>query len=236
MCGRYSLDGSDPRSRALHQALDWMSAAIAPESAKYWSFDARPTTRRAVFFQDSGKSIALAGARWGWERAFLGKRPVINARFETVDAKKMFAQAMRERRCVVPATAYFEWRRDAKDRPLAKFAFREADGHLLLLAGLWEDVEIEGGSERRFLVLTRAMERYAEIHDRTPVLLSRDAAEAWLDPQAQQAEVTQAAGSRTDDDLVVRSVVSGPSKTVPEDERLVAPIDQPWPWQVSDAS
>jgi len=229
MCGRYSLDGSDPRSKELTKALIWMAQVSTPEASKYWSFDCRPTTRRAVFMDTNG-TIQLTGARWGWQRDFIGNRPIINARYETVDTKKMFSQAMQFRRCVVPATAYYEWKRDAKDKPLAKYAFREADGNMLLIAGLWEDVDVEGKPDRRFLVLTRAMERYSEIHDRTPVLLSAAAAEAWLDSKAPAGEVGEAAASRTDDDLIVRSVVSGPSIAVPEGAHLAKPIDQPWPW------
>ncbi len=130
----------------------------------------------------------------------------------------------------MPATAYYEWRRDEKDRPLSKFAFREIDGGPLLIAGLWEDVEVDGGSERRFLVLTRAMEKFIEIHDRTPVLLSPQAAEAWLDPKASSAEVVEAAASMTDDDLVVRSVVSGPTKAVPEGPHLMESTGEKWPF------
>src|SRR4051812_21106190 len=230
MCGRYALDGENAhQARSMVRALSWMKLIQTEPAQRYWGFDCRPTTRRAVFMQQ-GEGVEMVAARWGWNRAFLGKRPVINARYETVDSKAMFATALAERRCVVPASAYYEWRRDEKDRPLAKYAFREASGDLLLIAGLWEDATTDEGTERRFLVLTRAMTRYAEIHDRTPVMLTPAAAEAWMDPKARAAEVVEAAASRSDDDLVVRAVVSGPSKKVSEGPHLLEPTESPWPW------
>jgi putative SOS response-associated peptidase YedK len=229
MCGRYALDGSEEQRRPMRAALLWMRAAYAEDSQRYWGFDCRPTTRRAVFFR-AGDNIAMSGARWGWQREFLGKRPLINARYESAADKAMFRTALAGRRCVVPATCYFEWKRDEKDRPLEKFAFRASDGELLLIAGLWEDVVTDGQAERRFLVLTREMRRFAEIHDRTPVLLTPDAAERWLDPVASAAAVADAALSKTDDDLVPRRVINGPSRAVPEGGHLLKP-SEPWPWE-----
>lgn len=230
MCGRYALDGeNEEQRRAMLKALAWIRQVQDDSARKYWSWDARPTTKRAVFFHSS-TGIEMRDARWGWSRDFLKSRPVINARYETAHDKRMFKAALRERRCVVPATAYYEWRRDEKDRPLAKYAFREAGGDLLLMAGLWEDGSAEEGAECRFLVLTRRMELHAHVHDRTPVMLTPAAAECWMDPKATAAEVVEAAASRNDHDLVVRSVVGGPSKTVVEGPHLMAPTDEPWPW------
>lgn len=99
----------------------------------------------------------LAAARWGWVRDFATGGRIINARWETATEKRTFAEAVERRRCVIPATAYYEWRRDERDRPLEKYAFLPASGGWLAMAGLYEDVPLHEGSERRFLVLTRPM-------------------------------------------------------------------------------
>lgn len=103
-------------------------------------------------------------------------------------------------------------------------------GRQLLIAGLWEQAKGPDGLERRFLVLTRAMNRYKAIHDRTPVLLTPAAAEAWMDPKAPDREVLEAARSCTDDDLIVRPVVSGPTRAVPEGPHLMESVGEAWPW------
>jgi putative SOS response-associated peptidase YedK len=54
-----------------------------------------------------GRRLGLMG--WGWHRSFLGKRPLINVLSEEIASKPMFAEALHRRRCLVPATAWFEW-------------------------------------------------------------------------------------------------------------------------------
>ncbi len=101
MCGRYGFQGDKQQQEAADRAsLAWLRALVSEEAEKYYGWDCRPTTRRAVYFQGAD-GIALSGARWGWQRDFLKSRPVINARYETIDQKRMFVQAFKERRCVV---------------------------------------------------------------------------------------------------------------------------------------
>jgi putative SOS response-associated peptidase YedK len=156
---------------------------------------------------------------------------LINARSESAPDQGTFKAAVRNRCCAIPATCYDEWRRDAKDKPLAKFAFRRSDGGLLLMAGLWEEGDGAAGGEPRFLILTRAMEASAAIHDRTPVMLSDPAAEVWLDPGAGGAEVFDAARHMGDHDLVPREVVFSAAAEKRDSGELLTPLHAPWPWQ-----
>jgi putative SOS response-associated peptidase YedK len=101
--------------------------------------------------------------QWGmlpvWSRL---KRPVINARMETVGRKPMFRESFSRRRCVIPATAYYEWLSSpAGNQP---YCFRLENDISLLLAGLYLDGQC--------VILTRpAQEDTAFIHNRMPVVL-----------------------------------------------------------------
>jgi putative SOS response-associated peptidase YedK len=231
MCGRYAIlegEGKKAYDQAMRHARDMAALAIRRLKGQA-NYDVRPTQRAPVVLWD-GHDLATVDARWGWQRDFAGGGRIINARWETAALKPTFAQAVRCRRCVVPASAYYEWRRDTEDRPLEKYAFRPSDGSWFCMAGLHEEAGLPDGVEHRFLVLTRPMTKHATIHDRTPVMLADDAARAWLDPGASQEVVRAAAQSMGDDDLVVRPVCAGPNKARPAGPHLLASTGDPWPW------
>ena len=109
---------------------------------------------------------------WGFPD-LAGKRPHINARSETAATSKTFGGAMADRRCLVPASGYFEWKPIDKRRK-EKYSITPAGGGLMYMAGIYSP----GG---RFAILTcdAAPEIFA-IHDRMPVILSKDRAAGWL--------------------------------------------------------
>jgi putative SOS response-associated peptidase YedK len=110
--------------------------------------------------------------RWGFS-GFDGK-PIINARSETALEKPMFRAAMLERRCLIPASSYFEWRKDGNRK--TKFEFRLPQ-RSLLLAGCWRE-EKDGAA---FVILTRdAVNGCEEIHERMPVIIPREHAGDWF--------------------------------------------------------
>lgn len=233
MCGRYAqLEGA-----VKAEYLEWLfaerdkhRAALAELRKRASQYDIRPTHVEPIFLSSAGQ-MGVADARWGWAREF-SRAPLINCRLETVAIKPTFAAAYRSRRCVVPASAYYEWKRDERDRPVprGKHAFRPLDGGLFLMAGLWEPVDAPNGPEPRFLVITRAMVKHAGIHDRTPVMLTPEAARVWVDPASSGDAVNAATASLGDDDLVVRPVCDGPNKARPAGPHLLESTGEPWPW------
>lgn len=142
----------------------------------------------AVLARDGGR--VLTSARWGlvprWAADLsIGSR-LINARLETVAAKPAFAPALRARRCLLPADAYYEWARDAAGvkRP---WLLRAADGGWLTFAGLhetWRDRNDPAAPPLRTVTIltTAAAGEAATVHDRMPVMLPRQCWAAWLDP------------------------------------------------------
>ena len=116
---------------------------------------------------------------WGIAASW-SARPLINARAETLAEKKTFAPLLANR-CLVPATAYFEWRQAGRSKLRNRIA--AAGGGLVALAGLI--------GEGRFTIVTcPPAPAIAHIHDRMPVILARRAEEPWLDETHPFAEVS----------------------------------------------
>jgi putative SOS response-associated peptidase YedK len=114
--------------------------------------------------------------KWGFSR-FDGSKVVINARSETAMEKAMFRQPMMERRCLIPASNYFEWQ--AVDGKKVKHAIRDPESPLLYMAGCyrWE----KDSKLPLFVILTRdAAPGLKYIHSRMPVILPGESREAWL--------------------------------------------------------
>jgi putative SOS response-associated peptidase YedK len=194
MCGRYALTSPPEAVRALFgyvetpnfparyniaptQPIPIVTAERGPEGA--------PPTRRFKL------------ARWGFLPGFV-KDPrdfplIINARAETVCDKASFRNAMKRRRCLVPADAYYEWlklrdgHRIVERRP---FLFRRADGAPMGLAGLWETYSGADGAEidTACILTTAANAAAAAVHDRMPAVLEPRDFAAWLDCDGVRAE------------------------------------------------
>ena len=96
---------------------------------------------------------------------------VINARSETAFEKPMFRKSMQERRCLLPASGYYEWRRTPSGgKSKQKYALYRAGQPTIFMAGLWR--EEQGERLPVFVILTKAAgPGIADIHDRMPVIL-----------------------------------------------------------------
>jgi putative SOS response-associated peptidase YedK len=126
-------------------------------------------------------------ARWGFLPGFV-KEPqkfalLINARAETLAEKPSFRAALRRRRCLVPADAWYEWRANLKG-PKTPFLLRRAGGGLLAMAGLWETYLDPSGAEidTACIVTTGANGATVAIHDRMPALIEPQDFDEWLNP------------------------------------------------------
>jgi len=107
---------------------------------------------------------------------------MINARAETVAEKPAFRAAFRRRRCLIPASGFYEWQKPARG-PKQPFWIAAADGGLLTFAGLWETWLSPDGGELQTctIITTAANDSLAPIHHRMPVILAPDDFGAWLD-------------------------------------------------------
>lgn len=177
MCGRFS--NADPGEQFIR--LLFLSGLPAEYSPRY---NIAPSQRALVVVSDENANRTAGMFRWGlipsWARdPSIGNR-LINARAETLAEKPAFRQAFRKRRCVIPATGFYEWRRQGK-RGLP-YNFRLRSGEVFVFAGLWEQWTTPTGPWRTFTIITtEANATVRPVHDRMPAILQPPAVDAWLD-------------------------------------------------------
>lgn len=183
MCSRYFLDADGNII-----ACTFLVPVHEPVRKR---FNIAPTQQAPVVRVGKDGARELATLRWGlvpsWAKDLAVGTRMINARSEGVEAKPAFRAAIRQRRCLVPATGFFEW----KGAPGRKqpFAITLPDRPLFAFAGLWETWKPrEGDGVETFTIITAdANDSVAEIHDRMPVILPVEAEDAWLAGEAIEA-------------------------------------------------
>jgi putative SOS response-associated peptidase YedK len=163
-------------------ALDELTSAL-PEAR----YNLTPGQGVVAVREHEGQRSA-ATLQWGlipfWAKdATIGRR-LVNARLDSLAAKPAFREAWQRRRCLIPASGFYEWSepRGGRKRP---YFIRPASEPLLALAGLWERWRTPSGEklETCVIVTTDANAQLAPIHDRMPLLIPRDAHALWLDPK-----------------------------------------------------
>ena len=188
MCGRYFIDGDD-LPEELERILEELNRKNTPKNLKT-SGEIFPSDVVPVLANSRRQDVQPFAMRWGY--SFPGGRPVINARAETAAEKPLFRDGMRQRRCLIPASSYFEWER--RDGQKTKYAIRPAGAEMLYLAGIYHLENHDGAVVPSFAILTRsAAPEIAFIHDRMPVILPPDCARDWLKVENRADEVLRRA-------------------------------------------
>jgi putative SOS response-associated peptidase YedK len=209
MCGRYATSASPQDLMEEFEVDDLFEGLPGPD------YNVAPTvTVPAVFerrVKDTGEvRRRLAPLVWGlvpsWAKdPSIGSR-MINARLETVAEKPAFRRAFSARRCILPADGFYEWyaaeppvgsigRGRGKPRKQPFFIHR-ADGGLLVMAGIyeiWRDPHKPPEDDSAWLrtcsvITTEATDAAGHIHDRMPMVITREAIGAWLDPEITDPE------------------------------------------------
>lgn len=181
MCGRFAL-AEIPE--LLARILGLAAPKIRPR------YNIAPTQAATVVVNDAESGgVAFQDLVWGltpfWAKDTSMAARCINARAETVHEKPAFRAAYRHRRCLVPATGFYEWRREGRTK--TPFYFFPADPAApLALAGVWEDWTDGVEHRRSFSIITTAANgTMRPVHDRMPVILPESSWPRWLDPEAQ---------------------------------------------------
>jgi putative SOS response-associated peptidase YedK len=186
-------------------------------------FNLAPTQMMPVVPNDGQRMLDTF--RWGlipgWAKDASIANKLINARCETVAEKPSFRSALKRKRCLVLVDGYYEWKQDTK--PKTPFFFHRKDRKPLALAGLWEEwTSPETGEVVRTccLITTGPNGLVAPIHDRMPVILSKEGQEQWLRPEPQEAVALMPLLVPYAEDALdmyeVARVVNSPSNDVPE--------------------
>ncbi len=187
MCGRFTLTTSVRELANLFHATDVEVPAAQPQ------FNIPPSAQvLAVRRLPGHEGRQLLPLRWGlipfWAKdPGIGNR-LINARVETAADKPAFRDAFRNRRCLVLADGFFEWKKKAgKKEP---YLMRMRDGKPFAFAGLWErwHDEEKHNLETCTILTTDANPLVRPLHDRMPVILEAGAYEPWLDPDLHERD------------------------------------------------
>ena len=177
MCGRMALT-------LPHESMSQLfEATLANDLPNVPNYNVCPTVQVPVVTSDDGVRHYRA-MRWGfiphWYKKPNGGPLLINARSETIAEKPAFRAACRERRCLIPVTGFYEWKREDGETPLPWWVTR-ADEAVMVFAGIWQDWERDGETlSTCAIVTTDANEAMAPIHHRLPVILTPEQWALWL--------------------------------------------------------
>jgi putative SOS response-associated peptidase YedK len=230
MCGRFAQPRSSDELALIFRARP---AADVPGDR----FNVAPTDEVAAVVEHHGDRT-VDSFRWGLVPFFAktardGAR-LINARAETVESSPAFRSAFARHRCIIPADAFYEWRRErdpATGRTLRSqpFAIRRSDGDPLALAGLWSswrDLETAARLYTCSILTTDPNQLVAPLHDRMPVVLDAADWDAWLDeatPPADLRSLLRPAPAEAMDAYAVSPAVNNVRNEGPE---LLAPLSR----------
>jgi len=178
MCGRYNLITN---AQALVDFFE-IEQTLLDVSELHSRYNIAPS-QNVPIVRDAGNGRELALARWGlvphWSKEAKPKYSTINARAETVAEKPTYREAFKRKRCLIPATGFYEWKREG-DQKIPHHILLPGDG-LFAFAGLWDHWDKEGaGFDSCSIIVTGANDIMQPIHDRMPVILNPAQYNTWL--------------------------------------------------------
>jgi putative SOS response-associated peptidase YedK len=175
MCGRFNLRANP---RELQDVFDVLRVPETPQR-----YNIAPTQTILAIRQTDGSREAVS-VRWGlipsWAKDLKIGSSLINARADTVATKPAFRSAFKRRRCLIPASGYYEWRGEKGAKQ--PFHIHRPDDGLLAFAGMWERWEPPHAEpvESTTIITTDANATLAEVHNRMPVILPPVEFSTWL--------------------------------------------------------
>lgn len=222
MCGRYALNQN---ARELANQFDLLEVPdLVPR------YNIAPSTPVLVICRSPRGRIGEL-MTWGLQPLWTHKgedakkypKP-INARADTLMQRPMFRNAFKARRCILPASGFYEWRRP-ESGPAQPFYIYPANDPVFAFAGLFEP-GIEGGPGSCCIVTTGANERMATIHDRMPVILDAADVARWLDPKTAMADVEALLVPSPADEMLAHAVSTRVNAARNDGPDLIEAVDE----------
>jgi len=224
MCGRFTKMYTWEELVRLYRLTDSQRSNLQPR------YNICPTTEIDVVVRSEDARL-LVPMRWGlipvWWKSLLKefKMATFNARAETVATTPTFREAFKKRRCLIPASGFYEWQTIGKEKQ--PWYFTRKDGEPITIAGLHEAWNNPETGERVWtcsMVITKPNKFVSEVHNRIPVILDKKDFEQW-----ERGDVKDAASLMTpaDDDVLQKWTVSkrvNSSRTSDEDPSLIERI------------
>jgi putative SOS response-associated peptidase YedK len=220
MCGRYALTEPD---ELLHRFdVDAPSEPIKP------NYNVAPGQFMPVITEQEG-SRKLEIMKWGlvpvWAKDEKMGYKLINARAETLFSKNMWKSAVLKRRCLIPATSFYEWKGKTGDK--VPFLIHPKEIQLFAFAGVWESWHSPAGETLHSysIITTEPNQEMTAIHNRMPVILQPDDEKAWLEAGDTQEAIEGFLHPYHDNGLELFEVSKDVNAVRNNDGRLVLPVN-----------
>jgi putative SOS response-associated peptidase YedK len=182
VCGRYKLS-------RRKQLVDEYFDAVSDETEWTPRYNIAPTQPVPVIRQHPKEPVRkLSLMKWGlvpsWSKDLSTAARMINARSETASTLPALRDALKFRRCLIPADGFYEWQRSGKTKQ--PFCFEIRYGELFAFAGIWDRWQGSGIAVETCSILTTTPNAVTSaVHDRMPVILGVNNYDLWLDPGMQ---------------------------------------------------
>lgn len=176
MCGRFIFSANDSMERLERTMKEYFPTVEGIDQYSLINRDIYPSQDFPVITEKLGNANIIP-MKWGYPPASQkSKRPLINARAETAAEKYTFRYDFEYRRCLIPATGFYEWSPEKQ-----KYLFTDPQ-RLLFIGGLYtKPREEEGKLTQNFVILTKNPDEIvSKVHNRMPVLVQPDQMEDWL--------------------------------------------------------
>jgi putative SOS response-associated peptidase YedK len=224
MCGRYSLAAK--AEKLVKRFNVDVTAAYSPK------YNAAPTQLLPVITGENPDGFSFF--YWGIVPAWSNNRAIspklINARAETLAERASFKGAFHNRRCLVPADGFYEWKQIGKKTKIP-YRFILSNESPFAFAGIWDEFEnLEGEQVQTFtLITTQANELVTPIHDRMPVILTPESEKIWLDKNSTPRQLLDVLKPYSEDEMANYTVSPKVNNAMNEGPELilhVPPADQ----------
>lgn len=148
-----------------------------------------PTQASPVVIDYQGQR-RIGSMEWGFKLPGQSK-PIINSRAESVMEKKLFAEAFIKRRCIIPASGFFEWHQAVEGGSKTPYKVALPNQPIMCMAGLYtKHIDTHGDTKWLFTIITReANEDMRAIHPRMPLMLDEDRMNVWLSPSPSEQDL-----------------------------------------------
>jgi putative SOS response-associated peptidase YedK len=191
MCGRFTNKAKPEQIKREFKVGNKNSGSFEPR------YNIAPTQMIDVVLEAERERI-LSQLKWGlvpsWSKdPDIGNR-MINARAETLQEKPSFREAFRKRRCIIPASGFYEWKKASAASTKQPFYFYLNEKDVFGFAGLYEEwLDKQTGEllETCTIITTEANEKLKPVHDRMPVILHSKDYDEWLDKDTKDTERLQ---------------------------------------------
>jgi len=244
MCGRFVV------ARSVGELLTIFEVDEVVGDVPGISFNIAPTQDIAIIVDrafekaEDGSPVGelqreLHSARWGlvprWSKGPGEGAPLINGRIETLLEKPSFKESVIRRRCVIPASGYYEWH-VAADGSKQPYYINAGEDGMLALAGLyewWRDPSKADNDPTRWLLSATTLTKHTapeleHIHDRNPVLLNAETFDAWIDPHIEGdqelLDVVAAGSNQVAGEVLFHKVSTEVGKVRINEPELIRPI------------